>query len=349
MKKGYTPLIEAGFSPEMIAIYLAILKLGRTTIKNIQDNIKKEFNLSYSQVYYSIKKLIEHKIIEQQMGFEKTFTAQNPELFFDRIRSEKMENIEMLEKQLTDQYKRSTLDFGKCTIRLNMFHFSSLDLGFRILSDRLLKNAEQTIIFIATPPYIFKRLKWELIDAYERGIEIKIYYSRNDFEELDNYYNQILPFINDCHVKIIENKYRTYGSISVNDEFTRTGHLFIDGRTLVTYPFYRSSEKGGVIQYDIDFMEGFYNAPSIVKTNKDILNQNEILQMLDYIPSKEATLLDYLKTNVSVKKSELGKKLKLSGTDLNILLTRLEKLGKIEVEKKSQEKGRPTEYIKRIL
>ncbi len=345
MKKLYKPLIEAGFSPEMIAIYLTILKLGRVTIKNIQEDIKEDFNLSYSQVYYSIKKLIEQKIIEQQMGFEKTYTAKNPEFFFERIRSEKMENIEILEERLIDQYKRSTLDFGQCTVRLNMYHFSSLDLGFRILSDRLFKNAEKTIIFIATPPYIFKRLKWELIDAYERGIEIKIYYSRNDFEELDDYYKQILPHINDCHIKIIENRYRTYGSISVNDEFTRTGHILVDGRTLVTYPFYRSSEKGGIVHYDIDFIEGFYNAPSIVISNKDILNQNEIIQMIDYIPAKEATLLDFLKTDTSIKKSELAKKLKLSGTDLKVLLLRLEKLGKIKVEKKIQEKGRPIEFI----
>src|SRR4030042_1802555 len=143
-----TPLLrELGFDENMAQVYFALVDLGRATIKQIQAMNKPGKSLSYSQVYHALKKLLNAQVVEQHPSFEDSFSPVNPSLVFDEIKQQKWEKLARIEQDLADRYERSTKEFGMCTIQTNRFYFSSLDLGFKIITDRFINSATTILVF----------------------------------------------------------------------------------------------------------------------------------------------------------------------------------------------------------
>jgi sugar-specific transcriptional regulator TrmB len=345
MKNKYKPLYEYGLDKQNIKIYETILSLGRCNIKKIQKSILPDMNLSYSQVYSILKKLKRLHMIEEHSGGEKSFTPIDPELMLEKIKKENIVKIDYLKNEFSDIFKRTTYEFGQCTIHVNMFTFTSLELGYQIIINKFIKNANKSIVFLAPPPILIKRLKLALIDAYERGVEIEIHYSIHDFEELEDYYIEILPLIKDFRVKLFKRKYRLHEPVSINDEYTRMGNLIIDKVTLVSTPYYKKSIKKGVVNYDIDYFSGFYHFPLQINNIFSSLQMNEIIQMMDILPPNEAALFELLRYENKVPKNLIASKLSLSGTKLKAFLDKLERMNKIIIRRESEGRGRPKEYV----
>lgn len=346
LQKQLEPLYENGFDHEMVVVYMALLKLGRATTKDLLLKIKDQLNISYNQIYYILKKLKKKEIIEIQQGLEKKFTPINPSIILERYRQVKLEKLNHLEKILNEDYARTTSHFGLCTIQTNQFHFSSIEMGIKIIEDKFIKDCQKSVIFIATPPFIFKRLKIGIIKAYSRGISIEIQYSNRDFEELSDYIKTISPFIQKCNIQINRRQYRTYEAISINDAYTRVGQMLIDGKILVNYPYFIAKNKNPSIEHGIDLISGFYHAPGIIKQIQKSLHLNPIEQQINFIPPREANLIEFLQNEPLMQRNELCTKLKISGHELKNLITRLVKEGKIERISQPQQKGRPKEFIR---
>ncbi len=345
MEDPYRPLYEFGFDEHMAAVYLALLGLGRATIKQIQSTLQGSENYSYSQVYHALKKLMGLRAVELQKGFEDTFSPLSPPLLFEEFRKQKWDKFAKLEKELTDRYERATRDFGQCTIRSNRFFFSSLEMGFKIITERFLNNAKEIIRFLAPPPILLRRLQWALINAYNRGVKIEIHYSDRDFEEVPDYYITLLSLCKNFRVRIACREFRTYDAVAVNDEYTRVSSILVDNAQLISTPYYRVPMGDDVINFGIDYVEGFFQAPEIVSSIIASFPENPIQQMIEYVPPRESLLLEFLKDHPETPKHELSTQLGIGGTDLRDLLDRLVRFGAIRVEKITKRAGRPVEVV----
>ena len=346
MSKKYLNLLqELGFDGIMHDVYLALISQGRGTIKNLQDSDDLVRKYSYSQIYHALNKLHKIHFIEEQQGEEKSFFAVSPVRVFESIREKKLEQINNTTHYLEDIFKRTTTDLGVCTIQINRFHFSSLEMGFQIIEEKFLQNAKKELIFLAPPPILLKRFKTVLIHAYNKGIPISIHFSEFDFEELGSYLKEIQPYVEKANVQINRRQYRVHDACAVNDQYTRIAQLLIDGVSFISFPYYRSSVKNGKVSYNIDFMEGFTNSPSIIAGILQSLILNPILETWVSIPPKEVEVCEIIKQKGRIQKSELARLLGLSGTSLKKILDRLEKRQEIRIDREEKEKGRPMEWV----
>lgn len=339
-----TILYNLGLEERDVSIYLAILDIGRPSVKDIQSKIKENYNLSYSQTYYSLKKLLKHSLIEEHASKENTFTAINPDVFLSDLRKKRIEELSKLQRILGEKYRRSTETLGECTLHMNHFYFSSLELGLEIIVDKMIKPAIKNVIFIATPPWILKKLQKTLIEAYDRGLDIEIHYSNHDFEEIDDYLSHIKLYISKINVSVFQHKYRTFEAMSLNDEYTRTGRMLIDETTFIDFPYYYAPKKEQT-QYLIDYFTGFYQIAHIVKNIVKQLANNPLTEQKIIIPEKEAQLLSYIKQIKNCTKTQLAEHLEMSGKSLNMLVERLSKKKVISIEKSREGKGRPKDII----
>ncbi|OLS15186.1 MAG: hypothetical protein RBG13Loki_1200 [Promethearchaeota archaeon CR_4] len=342
-----TPLLrELGFDENMAQVYFALVDLGRATIKQIQAMNKPGKSLSYSQVYHALKKLLNAQVVEQHPSFEDSFSPVNPSLVFDEIKQQKWEKLARIEQDLADRYERSTKEFGMCTIQTNRFYFSSLDLGFKIITDRFINSATTILVFLAPPPTLIRQLLPALTRAYGRGVKLEIHYSVRDFEEYPNYPAVLLALCKNIRVKLVQRQFRTYDAVAINDELTRVGSLLIDNQQLVSVPYHRIKRTNGEIDFGIDFFEGFFQAQAIVQNIIAGFPENPILQMIDSIPPRESQILEYLKDHPRSPKHELSLALGIGGTDLREILARLTQHGLILTEKVPQNRGRPVEVVR---
>ncbi len=345
MQDQFLSLHEFGFDEHMTSVYLTLVDLGRATIKQVQGALQATQNFSYSQVYHALKKLVSLHAVELHKGFEETFSPLSPPLLFEEFRKQKWDKFARLEKELAERYERATRDFGQCTIQSNRFYFSSLELGFKIITERFINNARETIRFLAPPPMLLKRLQWVLMKAYDRGAKVEIHYSDRDFEEMPDYYTTILSICKNFRVHIICRLYRTYDAVAVNDEYTRVGSILIDNHQLISVPYYRVSGADGALDFGIDFFEGFFHAPEIVGSLVAAFPANPIIQMIEYVPPRESLILEFLKNNPPTPKHELSTQLRIGGTDLRELLDRLVRFGAITIERVPKGTGRPVEIV----
>lgn len=346
-KDQYRPLLEFGLDESEADAYLALVNLGRATIKELQAAVQDVRNWSYSQTYHILKKLLRVGVAEQQKGFEDTFTPLSPGQLFEQLRARKWERYAELEQELTENYERATAECGACTAQVNHFHFSTLELGFKILADRFISATQKSIHLISAPPSLFRRLQWALASAHERGVSIDVYYSKWDFEELPDYAATIQQYCRTYRTKLIRHQYRTHDPIAVNDEYTRQGLILLDRSTFISVPFFRYREDSltGTVEHGIDYLEGFYKATGIGHNILEQLTENPILEEKDLIPVQEAQLMELVRLHSPLPKHELAAQLNVSGTELKSLLERLERAGQIRVEKVPKGRGRPADIV----
>lgn len=339
-------LREFGFNDQMIGVYLGLLELGKCTITELKQAIKDNLNLSYSQVYHNLTKLLQLRAIEQQSGIENVYTPISPEILLERIRSQKTEEINQTSHELTEIYNRAIKPIGQCTIKTNYFYFSSIELGCKIIGDQMIAKASNNVIFLCCIPFLINRLKSALNQAYENGANIEIHYSNVDFEEFPNFSNILKNEFGNYRVKIVKRKYKIHEAIAVNDEYTRLGHILIDSRTMIDFPYFCESEKNSIVSYGIDYLSGFYKINNLATQILQSLHNNPILNTEEYIPPREALILEYISSHNEVTKSDISRDLNISGTDLKQFINILMKLGKIRIKKIISGKGRPSEIIK---
>lgn len=338
-------LFELGFDNIMHDAYLALLSIGRGTIKKLQETDEKIRKYSYSQLYYALDKLKKMHFIEETSGEEKTYYAISPSIVFDKIREGNLERINSACDSLDDLFKRTITDLGLCTLQINRFYFSSIEMGFQVIQDKFLQQAKKSITFLAPPPILLKNFRTALNDLYERGISISIHYSHHDFEELVSYLEEIQPFVEKANVQINQRKHRVHEIIAYNDQYTRVAQLVIDDVSFISFPYYRLGLKKNTVQYGIDFMEGFAKAPLIVGGILNSIIQNPIVKSWISTPAKEAEVIEMIENEQKIQKSELAKRLSISGTTLKKILDRLEKNHFIEIRKEENDKGRPMEWV----
>ncbi|MHA1732496.1 MAG: hypothetical protein ACTSU5_11165 [Promethearchaeota archaeon] len=345
------PLYEHGFDEHMVEVYLSLLHLGRASIKAVREEVNSggrgSLSLSYSQVRHALVKLVGRGAAEKHPSAENTYTPVNPKKLFEEIREARLAEMVEVEGHLSELYERTTRQFGLCTLKANNFHFKSLDLGLKILSDRFLRAARESIVFLAPPPPLLRYLRWGLGDAYARGAKVEIHYSKWDFEELPDYFNEVKPFLT-YRAAIFKRKHRIYEATSVDDEFTRVGNLIVDRTAFVMVPYYRAKVTAGTVEYGMDFLHGFNRFSSYIPAIFEGLAQNPVEERFDFIPQREALVLDFLREHPRVSKSRLASGVGISGTELKRVTKVLEKHGLVRVERRLGGRGRPTEVVELV-
>ncbi|GAB4322958.1 MAG: hypothetical protein Kow0069_27950 [Promethearchaeota archaeon] len=337
--------MEHGFDERMVEVYASLLQLGSGQVKEVQKRVNAGVGpgLSYAQVRNALERLRAVGAVERQAGTPAVYLPLNPKVVFEGVREARLAEIDEVEEWLSDLYERGASELGKCTLQVNNFYFKNLTLGFKVLSERFVRVASGSVVLIAAPPLVLKRLRWALKEAYERGAEVEVHYSGLDFEELPSYLSAIKPLIS-FRATIFKRKYRLYEASSVDDQFTRVGSLIIDRTSFVSFPYFRASSTGDSVEYGIDFLHGFNKfsfAPSIL----DSLSRNPVLERMEWVPPREASVLEYLKSKPRARKHAMSAELGISGTELKRVLGVLERHGRIRVRRQRTGKGRPTDVV----
>ncbi|MDE1254097.1 TrmB family transcriptional regulator [Vibrio aestuarianus] len=180
-----TKLMNFGFTKTDSLVYINLLKNGCAS----GYKIAKDISLSRSSVYSSIDNLYKNGYIFMSDGDTKEYEAKSPELIFNQIEKNTVENIHILKKELSRMMLTEEKEF--------VFNVSGID--------NLVQKAKEVIelaqveIYLNTDFQLDPRFSLELNDAAERGVRIIAFsfnriavphakielYARSDIEETE--------------------------------------------------------------------------------------------------------------------------------------------------------------------
>ncbi|MFW9951183.1 MAG: TrmB family transcriptional regulator sugar-binding domain-containing protein, partial [Candidatus Thorarchaeota archaeon] len=167
------------------------------------------------------------KLLSSSEGKPKIYFRTNPKVALTEILKKKYQDIiEKLDK-LEEYIQVNESDIGICTRNITFYHHSDINTGLEYIYE-LMKKAEKEILLSSLPPSLLKKLKGSLKTAYLRGIKIKIFYSKLDFEEIDNYFGQITDNLKDIKLEVIEISEKACRYVRFNDLIVNEGVILID-------------------------------------------------------------------------------------------------------------------------
>jgi len=207
-------LKEIGFSDIQIEIYKYFLMHKTGTI----NDIKTELNYSYTQVYHNLLYLENQKLIESSKDSKpKLFFRVNPKIALTKLVTEKLNNFKNNIEKIDEELKAQESKFGRYLKDISFYHYSDVNLAYENFYT-LFETTQKEIVLTSLPPSMMKRLEPSLYEAYRRGIQIKLYFSLADFEEISNYLEIITDILKKIRVEIIQTEQKTCQVIKYNDQ-----------------------------------------------------------------------------------------------------------------------------------
>ncbi|HDZ1986474.1 TPA: TrmB family transcriptional regulator, partial [Klebsiella pneumoniae] len=153
-------LMAFGLTKTDANVYIALLKNGRAS----GYKIAKDISLSRSSVYSSIDSLYKNGFIFMADGDTKEYQAKSPDLIFNQIEKETIENISVLKKELSKMMLKDDKEF--------VYNVSGFDNLLQKAKELLDKS--QVEIYINTDFHLDVFSK-ELINAIERGVRVIVF------------------------------------------------------------------------------------------------------------------------------------------------------------------------------
>ncbi len=321
-----TFLNEFGLSDVQIRIYDYLLN---NRFGNI-NQIRKEINHSYAVIRDNLRHLEKKGLITSSDGKPKLYFRSNPKLALTEILKEK--NNKILEEidKLDENIQALESMKGVCTRNITFYHHSDIIIGLEHLYN-LIDLAEKEIILSSLPPSLLKKLERALNRAFLKGIKIELYFSKLDFESIDNYFGLITDILKDIKIEVIENNEKTCRFVRFNDLIVNEGVILVD--------YYFNS----VLFVDDSYFHfnGFY-MPDMAMSVKKMFDAKTCIKSVEITPDPIQGILDIIKNQEKVKTRELSIKSKLSGARVREILEFLINEGLIKEEKiKSEKAGRP--------
>ncbi|MBY8982619.1 MAG: winged helix DNA-binding protein [Candidatus Lokiarchaeota archaeon] len=324
-------LYELGLSEIQIQIYNYILTHQYGTV----NKIKNELNYSYSQVHYNLSNLEEIGLIFSSKGEKnKRYYNIDPKIALTRLLEKKLESFKERISKLDEDIKIHKSVKGKCIKTVSFYHYNDVNLALENLY-RLIINAKNEIYISSLPPSILSKLEPALYNAFLKGVNIYLYFSLRDFENISNYFEIITDILNRISLYVFEVNERTCQNVRYNDIIVNSGFILIDDSYLNSVVF---------IDDDVFHFDGF-QAPKIVQSSKKMLQIKTIKKKIkiDY-PNNIDNVLKIISEKESIKTSELSKISKISGSKLKEILDHLIREGKIKETISNEGAGRPAVY-----
>ena len=307
-------LNEFGLSDLQIRIYEYLVKNRFGTIKDIKESINK----SFAQVRNNLRTLEENNFITSSEGKPKLYFRVNPKISLTALLKQRNQNIISDINQLVDDIKIYESEKGLCTRNITFYHHSDVNTGIDYIY-KLIENSKNEIIISSLPPSLLKSFESALQSAFLEGVEIKLYYSKSDFETINNYFERVTAILKDVNLTLIETNEKTCRLVRFNDLLVNEGIILADD-------YFNS-----VLFIDDTFFHfnGFY-MPNTVQGVKNMLNAKNIIKKVAVKPEPIQSIIDIITNNESIKTNDLSDKVKLGGTKLREFLDFLLSKGIIE-------------------
>ncbi|MBY9008747.1 MAG: hypothetical protein KGD74_02640 [Candidatus Lokiarchaeota archaeon] len=320
-------LSEIGLSEIQIKIYNYLLthKFG-----NI-NNIKKELNYSYTQVHHNIIALEEKGLVESTDSKPRIYIKVNPKISLTELINKKFNVLQEEVNKLDEELKVQNSIVGRCVRDISFYHYSNLNLAFENFYD-LIENTNQEIVMSSLPPSVLKKLEPALYQAFMRGVQIKLYFSDLDFENLTNYFEEVTSILKRIGVSITQTVEKTCQLIRFNDEIVNIGNILIDENYLNSIIFKEDTA------FHIDGFRGPF-----AKQAKKMLEIKTIKNKIKIVyPEPMKKILEAIKETNMIKTRDLSSKSKIGGAKLKEILIFLINEGLIEeTVLKGEKAGRP--------
>jgi sugar-specific transcriptional regulator TrmB len=253
----------------------------------------------------------------------------NPKIALTEVLKKK--NIAILEKidKLEGDIQAFESDKGVCERNITFYHHSDVNIGLDYIY-QLIDRVEKEIILSSLPCSLLKKLERALYKAFLNGITIKLYYSKLDFESIDNYFGLITDILKDIKVQIIETSEKTCRLVRFNDLIVNEGVILID--------YYFNSVL--FVEDSYFHFNGFY-MPNMTLSVRNMFEAKTPKKIIEINPDPIQNVLEIIKDQQSIKTRELSIKTKIAGTKLREILTFLIDQGLVREEKIKGESGRP--------
>ncbi len=321
-------LVEIGLTSVQQQIYGHLLVNRRATI----DDIKDATRLSYAQVQHNLQSLEKFGLVSGPPGTKpRSFIAVDPKTSLVAALDAKYkachESIILLDTELRIQERAS----GYCVKRVSFYHYTDPDLAIEHFH-ALIRDANEEIVLSAPPPVMLRKLEPAFRDAFLRGVNISIYYSDLDFDELKDYIERILGIMRRTRVTIVQTREKTTQLVRFNDVIMNMGVLLIDGVLLNSIVF----------KDDTLYHANGFQGQAFVDQAKEFLEVLNVEKKITENPEPVQAVIDAIEARGAVKTRDIGNTSGISGETLRKILDYLVKQGMIkETVVKSGEAGRP--------
>lgn len=318
-------LHEFGINDLQIKIYEFLIE---NRFGNI-NQIKNALNFSYTQVRDNLNQLEKVGLIISSDGKPKSYIRVNPDVALTKMLKERtkaiVEQIDTLKEEILIEESKQ----GICTRNITFYHHSNLTTGIEHLYN-LINQAENQIIVSSIPPMLLTKLEKALYNAFLKGVKIKIFFSKLDFEKDLNYFEYVTEILKNIEAIIIETDEKTCRFVRYNDLIVNEGIILIDD-FLNSILF---------LDNNCFHFNGFF-APDFVKNSFKMLEAKTIIKAIEINPDPIQNVLDIVKSKPEIKTRELGIQSNLAGTKLREILNYLIKENLIKEEVIKGNVGRP--------
>jgi predicted transcriptional regulator len=328
VEEHYLYLREIGLTDSQIHIYDYLLKNKSGTINNIKD----ELNFSYAQVSNNLSKLEELGLIFSSKGMKnRKFFRMDPKIALTNVLQEKVKNFEEQIEKIDENIRIEESEKGVCVKNISFYNYSDMNLAIQNFFT-LIESASAEIILSALPPSLIKQLEPVFYNAFLRGVQISMYFSNRDFEEITNFFDISTDILKRVGISITQTIEKTCQVARYNDIVVNIGLVLIDGTLFNAINF---------IDDDIFHFDGFYG-PGVVQQSRSFLSVKSIEKKIKIeYPTLFETVLNVIKKNKSISTRDLSTECKVSGSRLREILDYFLNKGFVKENEIKGEIGKP--------
>jgi sugar-specific transcriptional regulator TrmB len=328
VEEHYLYLREIGLNDSQIHIYDYLLRNKSGTINNIKD----ELNYSYAQVSNNLSKLEELGLIFSSKGMKnRKFFRMDPKIALTNVLQERVKNFEDQIDKIDEKIKIEESVRGVCVKNISFYNYSDMNLAVQNFFS-LIEQASKEIIISALPPNLMKQLEPAFYNAFLRGVQIYMYFSNRDFEEITNYFEISTDIFKRVGISITQTIEKTCQVARYNDIVVNIGLVLIDGTLFNAINF---------IDDDVFHFDGFYG-PGVVQQSRSFLRVKSIEKKIKIeYPTLFETVLNVIKKNKSISTRDLSIECKVSGSRLREILDYFLNKGFVKENETKGEIGKP--------
>ncbi|MFX1366510.1 MAG: helix-turn-helix domain-containing protein [Promethearchaeota archaeon] len=308
MLKNYYPYLrDIGLSEIQIQLYDYIIEQKSGTILEIKEKL----GLSYAQVNYNMSILEDMGLIfSSKSKKNKKYFRIDPQIALMKVLDEKTKNFKEQINLIEETVKAEESTIGKCYANITFYHYTDLNLALEYYY-KLIENCKNEIYMSAIPPILLKKLEPAFYKAFMRGIKLVLYYSKEDFDSIENYFDQIIDILKRIQIEIIHTKESTCQHVRYNDIIVNNGVVLIDEKYLNTVLF---------LNDDLFHFDGFHGV-DFVQQSKQYLKVKTILKRIKIeFPEPIQTILEIIQNNTKITTKELSIQSKIGGGKLREIL-----------------------------
>ncbi|MCF2140281.1 MAG: hypothetical protein K9W44_09535 [Candidatus Lokiarchaeota archaeon] len=317
-----------------IEIFFLLLTKNSLTISEIQE----ETSQSYSQTVVNLKYLQKLGLLTVENCKPKKVHLFDPKISIQQLIEKKNEYFQQNLEKIEREIKIQTSHFGVCAKEISHYYYSDIGLGIERWF-RLIYNAEKSIVLSSLPLKIYKRIEPALKHAFQKGIQIQIYYSRLDF----NFENQemevlekIMDILQNLRFNLIELEEKTCQNVGFNNQIIQNGFLLIDNI------FFNSL---GFLDEKVFYIHGFYSKNTVEQITRLFQLKTPKKHIELKYPKVYSKIIQIIQTNQNpIKTRDLSRIIGIGGTKLKQMLDFLVREGEIQKKIVSSTRGRPAVY-----